>query len=131
MQVYHSEDFGGAGAEFDRLQLRALLLRRVQASDQLAHPRAIEIRHVAKVQQEFLPAVLYEIQKQFVNRFSFDEGETASYVDYRNISKLTSAGTESQSIASPKGLFYLRRAAMPNARITPIPSGQAELVSRR
>jgi hypothetical protein len=55
VQVRHMQDFAGARIQIHGVQLGVVFTGRVESANQLANPGAIEIRDIAKIQQN--PAV--------------------------------------------------------------------------
>jgi hypothetical protein len=72
VKVGKSQDFLSAIAQIDGPQVRIIFPRRKNGPNQLPNSRAIEIRHVAKIQQNALPPVSKKISEKFVDRLALD-----------------------------------------------------------
>jgi hypothetical protein len=98
VKVSKPEDFLGAIAEIDGSQIRIILPRGEHGPNQLPDAGAIEVRYVAKIQQDALSPVSKEIAKQFVHGLAFDQCESSAHVHNRNIAYLPGTGTKTQSV---------------------------------
>jgi hypothetical protein len=96
VQVGKSQDFLSASAQIDGPQVRIIFSRRENGPNQLPNSRAIEIRHVAKIQQDALPPVSKKIHEKFVDRLAFNQRKSSADVDNRDVSYLPGTGTETQ-----------------------------------
>jgi hypothetical protein len=81
------------------VQLGVIFPRAIQPPNELADARAIQIRDVAKIEQNAPPAVLEQIDQQGMNGFAFDHREATADIHDRYISELPSARAESHSMA--------------------------------
>ena len=98
MKVGEPQDFLSAIAEIDGSQVRIIFPRGKHGPNQLPDAGAIQIRNVAKIQQDALSAIAKEIAKQFVHRLAFDQRESPADVHDRDVSHLPGAGAKTQSI---------------------------------
>jgi putative oxidoreductase len=98
VQIRQPEGLARLGIQLYRPQLSAILLRRVQAPHELPDPRAVEIRDMAKVEQELLASLSVQIEKQIMDRLALNERESSSHVNHGDIAELARAGTEYQGL---------------------------------
>ncbi len=96
VKVGKSQNLLSASAQIDRPQIRIIFSRRKNGPNQLPNSRAIEIRHVSKIQQDALSTVSKEIAEQFVDRLTFDQRESAAHVHDRDVSHLPGTSTKTQ-----------------------------------
>jgi hypothetical protein len=64
----------------------------------LPDARAVEVRYVAKIQQDALSTVSKKIAQQFVHGLAFDQRESAAHVHDRDVSHLPGTGAKTQFI---------------------------------
>lgn len=96
VKVGKAQNFLSPIAQIDGPQVRIILPRRKNGPDQLSNSRAIEIRHVAKIQQNALPSVSKKIPEKFVDRLAFNQRKSTADIDDRYVSYLPSASTKTQ-----------------------------------
>ncbi len=96
MKVGEAQDFLSAIAQIDGSQVRIILPRGKHGPNQLPDAGAIEVRDVAKIQQDALSTVSKEIAEQFVHGLAFDQREPAADVHDRDVSHLPGTGTKTQ-----------------------------------
>jgi hypothetical protein len=96
VKIGKSQNFLSASAQVDGPQVRIIFSRRENGPNQLSNSRAIEIRHVAKIQQDALPPVSKKIPEKFVDRLAFNQRKSSADVDNRDVSYLPGTSTETQ-----------------------------------
>jgi hypothetical protein len=96
MKIGKPQDFLSAVAKVDGTQLRIIFARGKNRPNQLTNPGAVEIRHVAQIQQDTLSAVAEKIYQQFVNRLALNQRKSAADVHDRNVSHLPGTGAKTQ-----------------------------------
>jgi hypothetical protein len=98
VKVGEAQDFLSSIAQIDGSQVCIILPRGKDGSNQLPDAGAIEVRYVAKIQQDALSTVSKEIAEQFVHGLTFDQRESAAHVHDRDVSHLPGTGTKAQFI---------------------------------
>ncbi len=98
MEVGQSQNFLSAIAQIDGSQVRIIFPRGKHGPNQLPDAGAIEVRYVAKIQQDALSAIAKEIAKQFVHGLAFDQRESPAHVHDRDFSHLPGTGAKTQSV---------------------------------
>jgi hypothetical protein len=108
VKIGKSQDLLSAIAQIDGPQVRIVFPRRENGPNQLSNSRAIEIRHVAKIQQDALPPVPKKISQKFVDRLAFNQRKSSADVDNRDVSYLsgTSAETQFTLLGLSSCIFY-------------------------
>jgi hypothetical protein len=96
MEIRKAQHFLRPRAQIDSFQLGAVFSRSVKPANQLPKPRAVEIRHVAKVQQNSALAVAKQIEQKLVHRFAFNQSEPPSHIHDRNLTELPRARAKTQ-----------------------------------
>jgi hypothetical protein len=96
VKVGKSQNLLSASAQIDRPQIRIIFSRRKNGPNQLPNSRAIEIRHVSKIQQDALPPVSKKISEKFVDRLTFDQRKSSADINNRYISHLPGTSTKTQ-----------------------------------
>jgi hypothetical protein len=96
VKVGKSQDFLSTSAQINGPQVSIIFPRREHGPNQLPNAGAIEIRHVAKIQQDALPPISKQIPKKFVDRFAFDQCKSSADVDDRYVSYLPGTSTKTQ-----------------------------------
>src|SRR5579864_7677294 len=76
--------------EIEQPELPSLVGHRGEAGNQLPNSRAVNIRDLAKVQQEFLMVFADHIAQGVAQGTgAFAQGDPAGYIDYRYVSNLS------------------------------------------
>jgi hypothetical protein len=111
VKVGKPQDFLSPTTQVDGSQIRIILPRGKDGPNQLPDAGAIEVRYVAKIQQDAFSTVSKEIAEQLVHGFAFDQRESAAHVHDRDVSHLPGTGTKTQFILLCFELLILSYAA--------------------
>jgi len=86
----------------------------------LSNSGAIEIRHVAKIQQDALAPVSKEISEKFVDRLAFDQRKSSADINNRYVPYLAGTSTKTQCTLLGFERFILSYAApFPKCSVKP------------
>jgi hypothetical protein len=111
VKVGEPQDFLSASAQIDGSQVCIIFPRGKHGPNQLPNAGAIEVRYVAKIQQDALSTVSKEIAEQLMHGLAFDQRESPAHVHDSDISHLPGAGTKTQFILLDFELLILSYAA--------------------